>query len=50
MTRSACGAPQRRTGSRATRTVIVLSCGALLDNFDLVELARRQGGRILVPT
>src|SRR5579884_1411354 len=32
------------------RTVIVLSCGALLDNFDLVELARRQGGRILVPT
>lgn len=32
------------------RTVIVLSCGALLDNFELVELARRQGGRILVPT
>ena len=32
------------------RTVIVLSCGALLDNFDLVELARQQGGRILVPT
>ncbi len=32
------------------RTVIVLSCGALLDNFDLVELARRHGGRILVPT
>jgi aspartate dehydrogenase len=32
------------------RTVIVLSCGALLDNFDLVELARRQAGRILVPT
>jgi aspartate dehydrogenase len=32
------------------RTVIVLSCGALLDNFDLVELARRQGGRILVAT
>jgi aspartate dehydrogenase len=32
------------------RTVIVLSCGALLDNFHLVELARRQGGRILVPT
>jgi hypothetical protein len=27
-----------------------LSCGALLDNFDLVELARRHGGRILVPT
>jgi aspartate dehydrogenase len=32
------------------RTVIVLSCGALLDNFDLVDLARRQNGRILVPT
>jgi aspartate dehydrogenase len=34
----------------AGRTVIVLSCGALLDNFDLVELARRHTGRILVPT
>jgi aspartate dehydrogenase len=34
----------------AGRTVVALSCGALLDNFDLVELARRQGGRILVPT
>jgi aspartate dehydrogenase len=32
------------------RTVIVLSCGALLDNFDLVDLARRHCGRILVPT
>ena len=32
------------------RMVMVLSCGALLDNFDLVELARRHGGRILVPT
>ena len=32
------------------RTVMVLSCGALLDNFDLVELARAHGGRILVPT
>ncbi len=29
---------------------MVLSCGALLDNFDLVDLARRNGGRILVPT
>ena len=35
---------------RNGRTVMVLSCGALLDNFDLVELARRHGGRILVPT
>jgi len=34
----------------AGRTLIVLSCGALLDNFDLVDLAQRQGGRILVPT
>ena len=32
------------------RLLIVLSCGALLDNYDLVDLARRQGGRILVPT
>jgi aspartate dehydrogenase len=34
----------------AGRTLVTLSCGALLDNFDLVELARRHGGRILVPT
>src|SRR6266568_4725333 len=34
----------------AGRTLIVLSCGALLDNFDLVDLARRHNGRILVPT
>ena len=32
------------------RVVMVLSCGALLDNFDLVKLARQHGGRILVPT
>jgi aspartate dehydrogenase len=32
------------------RQVVVLSCGALLDNLDLVDLARRNGGRILVPT
>ena len=32
------------------RLVMVLSCGALLDDFDLVDLARRHGGRILVPT
>ncbi len=32
------------------RILMVLSCGALLDNFDLVDLARRHGGRILVPT
>jgi aspartate dehydrogenase len=34
----------------AGRILITLSCGALLDNFDLVDLARRHGGRILVPT
>jgi aspartate dehydrogenase len=32
------------------RLVMVLSCGALLDNFDLVDVARRHGGRVLVPT
>src|SRR5262245_28940347 len=32
------------------RQLMVLSCGSLLDNFDLVELARRHGGRILVPS
>ena len=32
------------------RVVMMLSCGALLDSFDLVELARQNGGRILVPT
>lgn len=30
--------------------LMVLSCGALLDHFDLVDLARRQGGRLLVPS
>ena len=30
--------------------VMVLSCGALLDNLDLVDPARRHGGRILVPS
>jgi aspartate dehydrogenase len=32
------------------RCVMVLSCGALLDNFDLVELARCHQGRIIVPS
>jgi aspartate dehydrogenase len=32
------------------RLVMVMSCGALLDNFDLVDLARRHRGRILVPS
>lgn len=34
----------------AGRRLVVLSCGALLGHEDLVELARRSGGRILVPT
>jgi aspartate dehydrogenase len=32
------------------RSLVTLSCGALLDNFDLIELAREHDGRILVPT
>ncbi len=35
---------------RAGRTVVVLSCGALLERPDLADLAREHGGRILVPT
>ncbi|WP_158745974.1 aspartate dehydrogenase [Acidisphaera sp. L21] len=35
---------------RAGRTVVVLSCGALLEQMYLVELARAHGGRIMVPT
>ena len=32
------------------RSAVVVSVGGLLDNFDLVDLARANGGRILVPT
>jgi aspartate dehydrogenase len=35
---------------RAGKTLIVLSCGALLDRMDLVALAREHGGQIIVPT
>jgi aspartate dehydrogenase len=35
---------------QAGRTLIVLSCGALLDQMHLVDLASAHGGRILVPT
>ena len=35
---------------RAGRTLVVLSCGALLRHPELVALARAHGGRILVPT
>src|SRR5437763_386163 len=49
---SAISAKSRSPGSRRSarcRTVIVPSSGALLGNFDLVDLARRRRGRILVP-
>jgi aspartate dehydrogenase len=32
------------------KTVIVLSCGALLANQHLIDLAKRAGGQIVVPT
>jgi aspartate dehydrogenase len=32
------------------KTAIVLSVGALLDNEDLIDLARNNGGQIVVPT
>jgi len=32
------------------RAAVVVSVGGLLDNFDLVDLARANGGRIIVPT
>jgi aspartate dehydrogenase len=34
----------------AGKTAIVLSAGALLENDDLIELARQHGGQIVVPT
>jgi aspartate dehydrogenase len=34
----------------ASKTVVTLSCGALLAAPDLVELARLHGGQIIVPT
>jgi aspartate dehydrogenase len=32
------------------KTAIVLSAGALLENEDLIEVARKHGGQIIVPT
>jgi aspartate dehydrogenase len=32
------------------KTAVVLSAGALLDNYDLVDLAHENGGQIAVPT
>ena len=34
----------------ASKTVVVLSAGALLSHADLIELARREGGRIVIPS
>lgn len=34
----------------AGKSVMVLSCGALLPRSDLIDLAKAKGGRILVPT
>jgi aspartate dehydrogenase len=34
----------------AGKTAIVLSAGALLENEDLIDLARKNGGQIVVPT
>ena len=39
-----------RPALRAGRTLVVLSCGALLRNEDLLALAAESGGRVLVPT
>ena len=35
---------------RAGRSVVVLSCGALLKRTELIELAQAHGGRIFVPS
>jgi aspartate dehydrogenase len=35
---------------KSGKTAVVLSAGALLENEDLIELARQNGGQIVVPT
>jgi aspartate dehydrogenase len=35
---------------RRGKSAVVVSVGGLLDNYDLIDLARANGGRILVPT
>lgn len=35
---------------KAGKTAVVLSAGALLENDDLIDLARQNGGQIVVPT
>jgi aspartate dehydrogenase len=39
-----------RPALEAGRTVITLTCSALLEHWDLVGLARRRGGHILIPS
>jgi aspartate dehydrogenase len=39
-----------RPSLMAGKKVVVLSAGALLNHYDLVELARSRGGQIIVPT
>jgi aspartate dehydrogenase len=39
-----------RPAVSAGRKAVILSAGALLSHFDLVEVARKNGGQIIVPT
>jgi aspartate dehydrogenase len=32
------------------KQIVMLSCGALLDHHDLIEMAREHGGQIVIPT
>lgn len=43
-------APLARSVIEAGKTFMPLSCGALLDNEDLIDRARDKGARILIPT
>jgi len=47
---AACFRAVAEPALRAGRILMVASCGALLDHPDLLELAERHGGRIVVPT
>ncbi len=42
--------PLAQSVLRAGRTFMPLSCGQLLENMELVETARANGGRIVIPT
>ena len=43
---SEIAAPALKLGKQ----VVVLSCGALLDNGELIDIAREHGGQIVIPT